>query len=215
MSALSGREIKERMLAPVESRLVVSPLLEPDEQVRDDQASVDIRLGFSFALISPSLHGAVDEFARSSQEEVREEITDLYKLEYIPFGGRIIIHPHQFILASSFEYIRLPYNLTGNVVGRSTWGRLGLIVATAIGIHPFFSGTLALELRNLGETPLVLYPGHSVAQIFISEVPGATQKPSGFGQYSGAVDLFPRDMSSELTHSKIEAYIQAYRDRNK
>src|SRR5258708_30166625 len=90
------------------------------------------------------------------------------------------------------------------VLGRSTWVRLGLIVATAVGIHPNFAGTLTLELRNLGEAPLSLYPGQIIAQLFFHEV----QEPmdgEGLGQYSGAVELVPKQLSPRGTHNRIRA----------
>ena len=207
MGVLSGLEIRKRLADRDRERLVISPLLEPDEQVRKDQASVDIRLGFTFALISPSTHGAIDEFSRDSQSAIQAEIAAHYKLQYIPFGGKIVIHPHQFILASSLEFIRLPYNLVGQVIGRSTWGRLGLIVATAIAIQPNFAGTLALELRNLGETPLVLYPGQSIAQIFFHSIESPYGGADGIGQYSGSIELYPKDMSSPTTYRRLRRFI--------
>jgi len=206
MAILSGLEIRKRLGAKDEERLVISPLLELDEQIRKDQASIDIRLGFTFALVTPSSHGAIDEFGGKSQTAVREEIAGHYHVEYVPFGGRIVIHPHQFILASSLEYIRLPFDISGQVVGRSTWGRLGLIAATAIGVQPYFAGTLTLELRNLGETPLVLYPGQSIAQLFLSLVKNPYLS-EGVGQYSGSIDLFPRNMSSKVTYDRLKEYI--------
>jgi dCTP deaminase len=153
MPALSGREIRARLLEKrIERRLVVSPLLIPEEQCRDDQASIDVRLGFEFALVSPSSSGHVDEFESPESEQV--ELNHLYRKIYVRLGEGLVIHPHQFILGTTLEYIRLPADLMAYVVGRSTWGRLGLIVATAIGVHAGFSGALTLELRNLGETPL-------------------------------------------------------------
>jgi len=88
------------------------------------------------------------------------------------------------------------------VLGRSTWGRLGLIVATAVGIQPNFAGTLTLELRNLGEAPLSLYPGQIIAQLFFHEVAGA-EEGEGLGQYSGAVELLPKQLSPPGTHQRI------------
>jgi dCTP deaminase len=88
------------------------------------------------------------------------------------------------------------------VLGRSTWGRLGLIVATAVGIQPNFAGTLTLELRNLGETPLSLYPGQIIAQLFFHEISGA-KDGEGLGQYSGAVELLPKQLSPQGTHDRI------------
>jgi len=204
MGALSGERIRQRLIGDLpDDRLVVSPLLEPDEQLRDDQASIDVRLGFEFALIAPSLHASVDEFEANRSASASATLSTLYTKQYVPFGQRIVIHPHQFILAATLEYLRLPKDLMAYVIGRSTWGRLGLIVATAVGIQPGFAGTLTLELRNLGETPLSLYPGQVIAQLFFHAVEGATA--AGLGQYSGAVDLLPRQMSSERSHKKIAA----------
>lgn len=200
MGALSGAEIRERLESEaVDERLVVSPILEPSEQLRDDQASIDVRLGFQFALMTPSLIDAVDEFERGKPFS----LSALFRRQYVPFGRRIVIHPHQFILASTMEYLRLPYDMMAYVLGRSTWGRLGLIVATAVGIQPNFAGTLTLELRNLGETPLSLYPGQIIAQLFFHKIDSAKKPGKGIGQYSGAVDLLPKKTSPERTHKKI------------
>jgi len=64
----------------------------------------------------------------------------------------------------------MPPNLAAYVIGRSTWGRDGLIIATAAGVHPGYLGTLTLELTNLGEVPLKLYPGERYAQLFLHDV---------------------------------------------
>jgi len=153
-------------------------------------------------LVSPSSHGSIDEFD-TNRTGLQPTLATLYKQQYVPFGRRIVIHPHQFMLAASLEYLRLPSDLMAYVIGRSTWGRLGLIVATAIGIQPGFAGTLTLELRNLGETPLALWPGQAIAQLFFHEVKTKPRGKGGLSQYSGAVDLLPRNMSSEITHDKI------------
>ncbi|MGJ4890272.1 dCTP deaminase [Bradyrhizobium sp. HKCCYLRH3099] len=209
MGVLSGYELRRRLALKGEDSLVVSPLLDVDEQVKKDQASIDIRLGFSFALVVPSAYGAIDEFQSASRDQIRANIAAHYETEYVPFGGKLVIHPHQFILASSLEYLRLPADITAQVIGRSTWGRLGLIVATAIGVHPNFAGTLTLELRNLGETPLVMYPGQSIAQIFFHTVETPSEIGDGVGQYSGSVDLLPRHMSSRKTYRRIRHYIES------
>lgn len=64
----------------------------------------------------------------------------------------------------------MPPFLAAYVIGRSSWGRDGLIIATAVGVHPNFSGVLTLELTNLGEIPIRLYPGLTIAQLFIHNV---------------------------------------------
>lgn len=200
MSVLSGKQLKEMLTAELKERLVVSPLLDVKDQVRDDQASIDIRLGFGFALVSASSSGVIDELKAGTG--LQQHLARLYRLEYVPFGDELVIHPHQFILAETFEFIRLPPTLAAYVIGRSTWGRLGLIVATAAGIHPGFSGTLTLELRNLGETPLALHPGQPIAQLFFHTVEPPIEKV-GPGQYSGRTALLPRRISSDSTLQKL------------
>jgi dCTP deaminase len=206
MGALSGKELRKLLLEPdVDKRLVITPLLEPNEQLRDDQASVDVRLGFDFALVSPSKYASIDELEGSSLFANPEAFPALYRRHYVPFGECLVIHPHQFILASTLEYIRLPWELMAYVVGRSTWGRLGLIVATAVGVQPRFAGTLTLELRNLGETPINLYPGEVIAQLFVHRIEGASGDPAHkVGQYTGLIDLIPRQLSSGTTKSKLK-----------
>ena len=210
MTVLTGADIRRRLQeTDLGKRLIISPLLEPSEQLRDDQCSIDVRLGFEFAIVSASSYGLIDEFDSETGSE--STLKNLYERRYIPLGRGIVIHPHQFILAKTLEYIRLPHDLMSYVVGRSTWGRLGLIVATAICIHPLFAGPLTLELRNLGETPLRLYPGEAIAQLIFHRAREAetgetgVELSTGLGQYSGTVDMVPRRISSGITHSKLSA----------
>lgn len=210
MGILSGSEIRRRLAIKGAQSIVVSPLLEPDEQVRKYQASLDVRLGFNFALALPSTYGAIDEFEARSRNEIRTTISLRYKSEYIPFGGKMVIHPHQFILASSLEYIRLPSDIMARISGRSTWGRLGLSVATATSVHPLFAGTLKLELRNLGEAPLVLRPGQSIGQLFFETIESPHISKNEQNQYSGSIDLLPRNMSSIATYKRIRGFIERH-----
>jgi dCTP deaminase len=218
MTVLSTEAIRRRLReSDVARRLVISPLLDEDEQIKRGQASVDIRLGFNFCLVTASLFGSIDEFQDTSTE--RKSFRDLYRREYVPFGSSIIIHPHQFVLAQTLEYIRLPTDLMAYVVGRSTWGRLGLIVATAIGIHPSFAGSLTFELRNLGETPLTLYPGQTIAQLFLHSVVDENGRPSAttpsVTQYVGTVDMIPQSISSEKTRDRLSKLIERFETRSK
>lgn len=203
MTVLSSSAIKARLLSDdIDKRLVVSPLLE-EEQLKSGQASIDVRLGSDFCFVSPSSSGLIDEFGSNGPQATFGE---LYHQEYFPLGSKIVIHPHQFMLAQTLEYLRLPIDLMAYVVGRSTWGRAGLIVATAVGIHPLFAGHLTLELRNLGETPIALYPGQTIGQLFFHQVIGpdgvaAADRPID-AQYGGT-DMIPRRISSLVTQTKI------------
>jgi len=212
MTALSIAAIKARLRETRSiDRLIISPLLDEDEQAKQGQAAIDVRLGFNFCLVLASAFGSITEFQRNSQDPA---FSKLYRREFCPFGSCIVIHPHQFILAQTLEYIRLPSDLMAYVAGRSTWGRLGLIVATAVGIHPGFAGNLTLELRNLGETPLTLYPGQTIAQLFFHHVTDQDMKPSKEkakrAQYVGTVDMIPRQISSKATSRAIKKLIKRF-----
>ncbi|MCA1430201.1 dCTP deaminase [Bradyrhizobium sp. NBAIM16] len=213
MSALSTEAIVNRLNSPdLETRLVVSPLLDVAGQAKPGQSSIDVRLGFDFCLVTASSIGAISEFDGLTQPRLLKE---LYRRHYVPFGRSLVIHPHQFMLAQTLEYLRLPADLMAYVVGRSTWGRLGLIVATAVGIHPGFAGSLTLELRNLGEAPITLYPGQTIAQLFFHQVIDQNGNPSKTAakntQYVGTVDMVPQRLSSELTHNVLEKLVRKHR----
>lgn len=216
MTVLSTEAIRERLTqADLAKRIVISPLLDEVGQLRPGQASVDVRLGFEFCLVTSSAFGSISEFGGPGQG--LESFEGLYRRQYVPFGSFLVIHPHQFMLAQTLEYIRLPTDLMAYVVGRSTWGRLGLIVATAVGIHPYFAGSLTLELRNLGETPLTLYPGQTIAQLFFHTVVDADGLPHSQAaaqtQYTGAVDMVPKQISSDVTHERLEKLRQRFEAR--
>lgn len=126
-------------------------------------ASVDLRLGTWFLSLREtrlSEIGATEDGTPWSEGE-------LAKTHYVPFGQHFVLHPGSFVLAATFEWIRLPKNLAAYVVGLSSWGRTGLIIATAVGVHPGFTGCLTLELANAGKIPIRLDPGALICQLFV------------------------------------------------
>ena len=165
-SVLSGTEIKARMRGEFPSKLVITPILNAVQQIPDHAAAVDLRLGPQFIVAKRSHFSEID--ARDA-----DALSTVYQSqEHFDVGmeGEIIIHPQQFLLAATLEYLRVPMDLTGSVIGRSSWGRIGLIIATATAVHPGFTGCLTLELQNLGDTPIVLHPGTRIAQIAFYQV---------------------------------------------
>ena len=100
----------------------------------------------------------------------------LSRYQFVPFGDRFILHPGQFILGITFEWLRLPTNLAGFVTGKSSWGRRGLIIETAAGIHPGFCGCLTLEIGNVGPVPIPLIPGMEICQVFFEVASGEPDK---------------------------------------
>jgi dCTP deaminase len=191
--------LRERLAARDGTRLVVAPILEPSEQLRDHQASVDVRLGSRFYVAEPTAEAVIDTVERPDRR-IRKTLI------FIPFGKGIVLHPHQLLLGETLEFVRLPRDLMAYVVGRSSWGRDGLIVATAVGIHPGFGGPITLELRNLGEVSVRLYPGDPIAQLFFHYVDisaaAATAPPS---QFAGAGGPRPGVHRYRLTEQKLRA----------
>ncbi|MEN3147902.1 dCTP deaminase [Neorhizobium sp. IRAMC:178] len=126
-------------------------------------ASIDLRLGRWFRTMR---HARTEVLKVSGVED--EPVPT--KEHFVRFGERFILHPRNFVLGITLEWLRLPSDLAGYVTGKSSLGRRGLIIETAAGIQPGFAGCLALELSNVGEVPIALLPGMEVCQIFLHEV---------------------------------------------
>ncbi len=184
--------------------LVVSPLLDEELQAKRGQAAIDVRLGFDFCVVTAFNFGAIAEFVGNRDAH---EFGQAHRKEFAPLSSSIAIHPHLFFLAQTLEYLKLPPDLMAYVVGRSTRERLGLIVVTAIGIHPGFAGSLTLQLRYLGENPLTLFPGQTLAPLFFHDVVDAEGEASTEfskkAQCVGARDMVPKRLSDEVTHEKL------------
>ena len=86
---------------------------------------------------------------------------------HMSWGERFILHPQELVLASTLEYIVLPDNVAAQVLTRSSYGRLGLLTATAVQVQPGSRGCITLELVNQGETPIELSPAARVAQLML------------------------------------------------
>jgi dCTP deaminase len=148
-------------------RLVIMPLMEP-KQI--GEASVDLRLGPEFRLLNRTEDSSLDP---AVQPQVVAE--RMHREVQVEVGSKLWLHPGQFVLGATLEFMRLPADLAAYVIGRSSWGRVGLIPATAIYVQPGFSGCLTLELVNHGESPIALYPGLRIAQLVVHRLPGPTE----------------------------------------
>lgn len=166
---LSAEKIKKLLEGPggdPANSLVISPLLDLEKQLKPGTASIDVRLGQRFHVPLRAKLSQLDVLSPTHQ-------ADLFKYKddtFVPIGDYFVLHPGQFVLGETLEWVHLPTDLVAFVVGKSTWGRDGLIIATAIGVHPNFSGILTLEISNVGEIPIYLYPGLAVAQLFLASV---------------------------------------------
>jgi dCTP deaminase len=140
--------------------IIVTPILDIEDQV--GIAGIDVRLGKQFILFKHQLAGSF------SPLKAINDLDDMsaYQEEMVfPLRKRIVLHPGQLIIGSTWEYVCVPPSLECQVEGRSSWARLGLIVAAASTVEPGFKGMITLELSNTGTIPLELFPGLKVAQL--------------------------------------------------
>jgi dCTP deaminase len=169
VTLLRNEEIKESLKRDqLSDRLVVAPLLDEDQI---GPASIDLRLGTEFLIFRRALTGAVDP----SSDAFRTQVNEMQDGLSVPFGRSLYLHPHQFVLGATLEFIRLPLSVGGYVLGRSSWGRVGLIIATAVMVQPGFAGSLTLELVNEGDSPIRLFPGVRIAQLALHSLDKPTE----------------------------------------
>ncbi len=178
MSILNKANIEKYMkVSDYNKKLIVTPLLSYDQI---GPASIDVRLGSSIIIPKKTY---VEKQDVTDQSEIREIESRLYDRSRLKYHSRFMLHPGQLILGVTFEYISLPEELFGTIMSRSSWGRLGLVVATAAAVQPGYKGCLTLELVNLSESPIALYPGLPVGQLVLQEVQTAGAEASYEGRY--------------------------------
>lgn len=134
-------------------------------------ASVDLRLGNSFRVFHNHRVTSID--LRELPDNLTEEVR-------VPEGDSFVIHPGEFCLGRTLEWIELPPDIVARIEGKSSLGRLGLIVhATAGFCDPGWKGTLTLELHNLTRVPIKLYPGLLIAQLSFMTLDRPAERPYG------------------------------------
>jgi dCTP deaminase len=143
-----------------ETGFAVTPLLNEDQIGR---ASLDLRLGPDMIIMRRETGVLAFDPARAA--EMPRSISEYQRDVRRPLGSAFYLHPGDFAIARSLEFVTLPENLAAQASGRSSWGRLGLVIATASLMQPKFHGTITLELANIGTVPLVLYVGVRIAQV--------------------------------------------------
>lgn len=168
---LNSDEIIKRLRSQTENRIDVTPLLS-HRQIAD--GAVDVRLGNEFIVIRKTAFPGLDVGQKGVISRQMGQYQERHKID---FGSQFVLHPNDLVLGSTLEYISLPEDVFAYVLSRSSWGRLGLLIATATAVNPGYKGCLTLELINLGEVPIVVYPGLPVAQLIFHPAQG--------GKYEG------------------------------
>ena len=165
---LSDRDIAKEISA---GRVVV----EPFDAAMIQPSSVDVRLDRFFRVFENHRYEVIDPSV---------EQPDLTREVAVSPDDFFILHPGEFVLASTYEVITLPDDIAGRLEGKSSLGRLGLLTHSTAGfIDPGFSGHITLELSNVANLPVKLYPGMKIGQLCLIKLSSAAEHPYGSAIY--------------------------------
>jgi dCTP deaminase len=165
---LSDRDIKEQVSA---KRVGI----EPFDPAMVQPSSVDVRLDRFFRVFENHKYSEIDPSIE--QPELTRELE-------VAADEHFILHPGEFVLASTYEVITLPDDIAGRLEGKSSLGRLGLLTHSTAGfIDPGFSGHITLELSNVANLPVKLFPGMKIGQLCLIKLSSPAEHPYGSAVY--------------------------------
>lgn len=161
---LSDRDLKIELES---GRVVVEPLganaIQP--------SSIDLRIGRHFRVFANTRYPYID---------VRKPMEDLTELVEVTGDEPFILHPGEFVLGTTLERVAIPDYLVGRLEGKSSLGRLGLLIHSTAGfVDAGFAGNLTLELSNVANLPITLYPGMKIGQISLFRMTSPAENPYG------------------------------------
>lgn len=169
---LSDRDLEAALDS---GRIVIDPIANRSVQIQP--CSVDLRLSHRFVVFRPSATAFIDP-------ELHDASTFTESID-IPEGGQFVLHPGEFVLASTVERVEVPDDLVAKVDGRSSLGRLAIMIhATAGFVDPGFRGAITLELSNVGRLPVALRPGMRICQVSFETLSSPCRRPYGVARGS-------------------------------
>jgi dCTP deaminase len=189
MSVLSDRDIRAAIDA---GEVVIKPYDPQDLQ----PSSVDLHLDRRFRVFRNNRYAYID---------VRSPQPDLTEMLSVADDEPFILHPGEFVLGQVLEWVELPDNLVSRLEGKSSLGRLGLLIHSTAGyVDPGWKGNLTLELSNVANLPIALYYGMKIGQISFFRMSSAVERPYGSpelgskyqGQSEPTASAFHRDFSN-------------------
>ncbi len=161
---LSDKDIKAKLNS---GQIKIAPM--PDLTQALGTVSVDLRLGNDFVVYRTTDRPFIDVKDPKTFEGLTEKISK-------PDSEAFVIHPRDFVLGSTLEKIELPADLAGRLEGKSSLGRLGIVIHSTAGkVDPGFKGNLVLEITNIGTVPIMLYPGMRVCQLLFEQLSSPTE----------------------------------------
>jgi len=189
LSVLSDRDIRAQLEA---GRVRIQPYDPVDLQ----PSSVDLHLDRSFRVFRNNRYAYID---------VRQAQPDLTELLSITDDEPFILHPGEFVLGQTVEWVELPDDLVARLEGKSSLGRLGLLIHSTAGyVDPGWKGNLTLELSNVASLPIALYQGMRIGQISFFQMSSPVERPYGSaglgskyqGQNQPTASEFHRDFTA-------------------
>lgn len=145
-------------------------VLEPFENEQVSSSSVDLRLGHKFRIFKHVAKTHIDPYDKNASNDYTE-------VHEVAEGKSFTIHPGEFVLASTLERVEIPSDLVGSIDGRSSLGRLGIIIQTAAMVDAGFKGHITLELANIGKMPVNIYPKMRVCRMTLHKLTRECQQP--------------------------------------
>lgn len=163
---LSDRTLREQISA---GRILIEPF--DDDLVQP--SSIDVRISNLFRVFRNHTAGVID---------VKTDTSDMTEMVEIPADGVFMLHPGEFVLGSTLERIAVPEDLVARIEGKSSLGRLGLLIHSTAGfIDAGFDGHVTLELANVASLPITLYPGMKIGQVSFMQMTTPADRPYGSG----------------------------------
>jgi dCTP deaminase len=145
--------------------------IDPFDDTCVQPSSVDVHVDSRFRVFANSRYPFID---------VRREMPDLTELVEVEGDEPFILHPGEFVLGSTFERVRLPDDTVARLEGKSSLGRLGLLIHSTAGyVDPGWDGDLTLELSNVANLPITIYPGMRIGQISFFRLSTPAEVPYG------------------------------------
>lgn len=164
-----------------------SLVIEPFDHDSVQPSSIDLRVGNQFRVFANSRYPFID---------VRQPMEGLTEMVEASEEEPFILHPGEFVLGSTLERVALPDDKVGRLEGKSSLGRLGLLIHSTAGfVDAGFDGHLTLELSNVANLPITLYPGMKIGQLCLFEMTSPAERPYGSealgSKYHGQVGPTP------------------------
>ena len=161
---LSDRDLRTEL---ADGRLVIDPL----DPTLIQPSSIDVRLDRVFRVFNNSRYTHIDP------AQQQDELTELVE---VSDGDPFVLHPGEFVLGATLERLGLPDDLAGRLEGKSSLGRLGLLTHSTAGfIDPGFDGHITLELSNVANLPITLWPGMKIGQLCLFRLSSPAENPYG------------------------------------